>query len=301
MGCVLRISVAALLCGALASSVWHASAQVSHAVAARVAVTNDLALHKTAIESSAYQGALPTEDALRAVDGNTDGNYFHNSVAVTNVQTAPWWRVDLLKQANITSIEIWGRTDCCSERLANYYVFVSPTPFSSAAVSSTLRQPGVVAHLITAQAHNPMVVTFNATGRYVMIQLQGRNWLQLAEVVVHGSWYVPPHQTGVVTPLYPTGKAGLPRNKPVQFAWKPFKGAANYLLHLWLVKQVGSTVIGPTTPVTLSVLVHGKTAYMWNVRGVLPGTYSYSLLPEDAYGNALTPWSPAVQNTILGS
>jgi hypothetical protein len=104
-----------------------------------------------------------------------------------------------------------------------------------------------------------------------------------------------------VSLLYPTGNAGLPPNSPVRFAWKPFANAHNYLLHIWIVKQSGSVPITPTTRVTLSTLVYGKTTYTWNDRNFPAGTYAYAVLPLDADGNALAPWSPAAQMNIYNS
>ena len=104
-----------------------------------------------------------------------------------------------------------------------------------------------------------------------------------------------------MAPIYPTGNAGLPPDTPLRFAWKPFTGATNYLMHIWLVKQTGSVVITPTTPITLSTIVFGHTTFIWKNHGFLPGAYEYSLLPEDSYGNVLAPWSPAVQINLYGN
>jgi hypothetical protein len=101
-----------------------------------------------------------------------------------------------------------------------------------------------------------------------------------------------------VVPLYPRDNAGLPPNTPARFAWKPVVGAAGYLLHIWMVQQSGSTAVSATTPLSLSTFVFGKAGYTWKTAGYLPGTYDYALLPMDRKGNALAPWSKAVQITI---
>src|SRR5262249_8682766 len=122
-----------------------------------------------------------------AVDGSTDGNFFSGSVTSTNLDTFPWWQVDLGSSVNIDSIAIWNRTDCCSGRLNNAYVFVSDSPFLPDDTPSTLstrlgtifRQFG-----ISGLSTN---VDIGTQGRYVRIQLAGINYLSLAEVQVFGS------------------------------------------------------------------------------------------------------------------
>ena len=54
----------------------------------------NLALGKPAIQSStAFGGA-----AGYAVDGNTDGTFDNNSVSQTELETEPWWQVNLAPQ-----------------------------------------------------------------------------------------------------------------------------------------------------------------------------------------------------------
>src|ERR1035438_1456983 len=73
-----------------------------------------------------------------AVDGSTDGSFYDGSVTATNLDTNAWWQVDLGASAAVNSIVIWNRTDCCSSRLNDYWVFVSDTPFGPADSPSTL-------------------------------------------------------------------------------------------------------------------------------------------------------------------
>ena len=43
--------------------------------------------------------------------------FFRGSVTHTNRQGAQWWEVDLGRVYKIHHIVIYGRTDCCSERI----------------------------------------------------------------------------------------------------------------------------------------------------------------------------------------
>lgn len=124
--------------------------------------------------------------ASRAVDGNTSGNYSLNSVTHTNYHAQAWWQVDLGAVGQLDKIRVWNRTDCCGDRVTNFYVLVSDTPFASTDLNATLSQPGVSAYLTPGMAGTPTTLTVNRTGRYVRVQLAGANWLNIAEVEVLG-------------------------------------------------------------------------------------------------------------------
>ena len=145
-----------------------------------VLATVNLALNRPATESSVFG------PAARAVDGIRDGNWNSGSVTHTNSEANAWWQVDLGAVRSIVSIGIWNRTDCCADRLSNFYVFVSDTPFNSPDVLETVQQAGVFAFQETGQAGSPTTIAVGRTGRYVRIQLAGTNVLSLAEVEVNG-------------------------------------------------------------------------------------------------------------------
>ena len=101
-----------------------------------------VALGRSATQSSTLPG-YATTGAAGAVDGNTDGNFFDGSVTHTNLETNPWWQVDLGASTAVSSIVVWNRTDaCCVARLNDYWVFVSDTPFSSTDTPATLQNSG---------------------------------------------------------------------------------------------------------------------------------------------------------------
>ena len=125
-----------------------------------------------------FQGST----ADKAIDGNTDGFYWNGSVTHTNFEVNPWWQVDLNNSRQINTIQVWNRTDCCSERLSNFYLFVSDTPFQSTDLTTTINQPGVSSYYTAGQGGTPTTFTINRTGRYVRVQLAGTDYLSLAEV-----------------------------------------------------------------------------------------------------------------------
>ena len=129
----------------------------------------NLAAGKPAGQSSTLQGAL----AARAVDGNTDGNWYNNSVTHTNFDAQAWWQVDLGVSNNIGQVVLFNRSDCCSERLSDFDILVSDDGFTWSTAASYFGQaPGQVAF------------TMHTTGRFVRVQLRGANYLSLAEVQI---------------------------------------------------------------------------------------------------------------------
>jgi len=142
----------------------------------------NLALGRTATQSSIVA------PAARAVDGTTDGNYFNGSVSHTNADANAWWQVDLGASYTITAIRLWNRTDCCGDRLSDYWIFVSNTPFADSDTPATLQ--GRAATWGIHQTFAPPLSTTvspMSPGRYVRVQLSGTNNLQLGEVQVYGT------------------------------------------------------------------------------------------------------------------
>lgn len=149
-----------------------------------VPVGINLAQGRTAIESSTYY--YEDTGAPKAVDGNTDGNYYAGSMAHTKYEAHPWWRVDLGGVQAIDAVLLWNRTDCCGERGTDFYVFVSDTDFTSNDPAVLANDPNVWSYRNTGQMGTPSVIPVNHHGRFLRVQLAGSNYLQLAEVQVYG-------------------------------------------------------------------------------------------------------------------
>lgn len=149
-------------------------------------LSNNVALNKMAKQSGEETGA----PAHLAVDGNTDGNFYHGSVSHTTQDLNAWFDVDLGKIELIDAIKIWNRTDCCSDRLSKYWVFISEHPFLSTETVRDLRSRAQTWGKIGAPAHPMSILNVNGIrGRYVRIQLSGEqplenSYLNLAEVEV---------------------------------------------------------------------------------------------------------------------
>ena len=78
----------------------------------------NLALCGTATQSSSFFAA-----AALAIDGDNRGE--SSLVSHTNLgDVQPWWEVRLAAEAEIDSLILWNRTDCCGERLSNITVSI---------------------------------------------------------------------------------------------------------------------------------------------------------------------------------
>ena len=73
-----------------------------------------------AAQSTTGHGGLPAY----AIDGNRSGVWSHKTISHTTKQDNPWLEVDLGAERTIDSIGLWGRQDCCPERLDDFRVEV---------------------------------------------------------------------------------------------------------------------------------------------------------------------------------
>jgi F5/8 type C domain len=140
----------------------------------------NVAVNRPASQSSTVYDAA----ASRAVDGNADGNFSANSVTHTDLQTNPWWRVDLGDNQfvhmpvphEIYSVTVFNRADCCTDRLSNFYLDYLD---ANGAVIAIYSHSGAVGRRVNIDRF--------VSGVYsVRIRLSGTNHLSLAEVRVLG-------------------------------------------------------------------------------------------------------------------
>ena len=175
----------------------------------------DLALHRAATQSSTYSPG--TTDASRAVDGSTDGLWGDGLVSCTFYTPNAWWQVDLGASANVNSVVVWNRTDCCGNALSDYWVFVSNAPFGPNDTPVTLQyRAGTFSSHQTVQPNPSATITIpGAQGRYVRVQLGGTNFLTLAEVQVFGSLQSAPdlalHRAATQSSTYSPGTTDASR------------------------------------------------------------------------------------------
>jgi hypothetical protein len=163
-------------------------------VTATAAGLGPVVSYSTSAETASWQSLLSAATgyggaADRAVDGNTNGDYFAGrSVTHTEEdnQPQPWWQVDLGVSSRIDHVMLWNRRDCCGERLASFWVFVSDSPFPAGDVSALLADGRIWRHEHGGAAGPQTRIAVGRRGRYIRVQLSGRAPLSLAEVEVFG-------------------------------------------------------------------------------------------------------------------
>ena len=139
--------------------------------------SDNLALNRPATQSSLDAGGV----AARAVDGNTNGTY--RDLSVTHTQhdaNNSWWRVDLGSTYNVDQINVFNRSDCCTERLNGATVYVGDRATNNPADYTAVGN-------LTASTSVQTFSSVNASGRYVMVRIAGSGTLSLAEVQVFGT------------------------------------------------------------------------------------------------------------------
>ncbi|XP_070556510.1 uncharacterized protein [Ptychodera flava] len=132
----------------------------------------NVALGKLASQSSSSSAPK------RAIDGNTNSNYYGYSCSMTYHNYQPWWRVDLGKLHCISEIVITNRQDCCPERLKNAMVSLSD--------GYRTTQCGSTVNDLMAQEETLLFHCGSANiGRYVTVSIPNTHqYLTLCEVQI---------------------------------------------------------------------------------------------------------------------
>ncbi|WP_421898536.1 discoidin domain-containing protein [Marinoscillum sp.] len=118
------------------------------------------------------------------IDGDTDG-FGEAQNNHTDQDSEAYIEIDLGQTRDLSVVNVWNRTDCCSDRADNFYVFISEDPFVATDVATTLGQSGVQAILQGPEAGTPSAFNFNASARYIRVQLTETDFLHLAEIEVY--------------------------------------------------------------------------------------------------------------------
>lgn len=139
----------------------------STGAAQQTSSTNNVATGKAATQSSTGWDS----PASRAVDGNTDGNWYNGSVSHTDYNDQAWWQVDLGSVRQVGKVDVYLMTVCCSSH-SNFDVKVS----TDGAAWQSFYVPGPV---------DFASVPVNAQARYVRVQMRDTGYLALAEVQVY--------------------------------------------------------------------------------------------------------------------
>ena len=138
---------------------------------------SNIALNKVAVQTSVCCGDAW---ASRAVDGNSDGNFFHDSVTHTNKHEQTYWRVDLGASCVVQKVVIYNRVDCCGERLQIFDVTLEDFAFRP--LKSYYFEWGELDKFEFGGSDAPLV----GGVEHVRVRLRRKDFLSLAEVQVFG-------------------------------------------------------------------------------------------------------------------
>ena len=235
----------------------------------------DVATDGTATQSSLWGEGF---EAANAIDGNQGGDYPDDPVSHTQSELEAWWEVDLGGVFSVDGVNLFNRTDCCEDRLADFDILIGDAPFGA----MTLAEARAAATWSTsfsggAGALEQFSVP-NVEGQYVRVQLSGTNMLHLGEVDVIGTVSdLPPFGTPANVELVTNG------TDEVTVTWEPVSNAKGYLVHR------DFQFIGFVEPGTTQ-LVDG---------GVTEGeTYRYQVRAQ-ALDNSYSPPSPLQSITVF--
>lgn len=146
---------------------------------------SNLALNKTAEQSSTYNSQNYNGNASKAVDGNTNGCFYPGpattpSVSATNSENEAYWQVDLGEVYSLQQIKMWNRTACPGDSglpaTEDCHLIISRYPFGSMSLTAALGQASYT-ELIEGSIGTPSVLNnlpSGTTGRYIRVQLKMR-------------------------------------------------------------------------------------------------------------------------------
>lgn len=145
-----------------------------------IILQENIALEKRASQSSTRNYG----QANRAIDGKRASWFSMGSCTLTRTEADPWWRVDLLRTYNVTSVTITNRDDQYAEMIDG----------AELRIGNSLENNGNNNPLCTVISSSPAweTLTFqcgdgNMEGRYVNIFLPGcHKYLSLCEVEING-------------------------------------------------------------------------------------------------------------------
>lgn len=151
---------------------------------AQAQTLQNVALGKVATQSSTYG----SYEATLAIDGDTSRT---SQPALTNKGSVTWWQVDLGGIYSVKELRVWNHR-VYNKRLSDFYVFTSTDPFVSSKLATVRSQPGVKSFHFPGEAETPSIIPVDASARYIRVQVDRSDYLQILEVEAMGLLGDPP-------------------------------------------------------------------------------------------------------------
>ncbi|CAM9176283.1 unnamed protein product [Pylaiella littoralis] len=156
----------------------------------------NLAIGRPSRQSSVYDGL----NAGLAVDGDRSGNHYRKC-SCTQQDPQGWWEVDLGQLVHVHQVKVWNRCDeptdpsmernFYAKRLFPCWVMVSQEPFKDdvggAALLDAINAAVARAHFKEDRRCSVWRCPDQTMARYVRVQLQGFDFLHMAQVEVFGT------------------------------------------------------------------------------------------------------------------
>ena len=210
----------------------------------------------TAAQSSTYGNGSPD----LAIDGDLIGESpWSANLQHTRSEPSPWWKVSLAEVAILDELVIYNRTNCCTNRLKDFYVFVSEGQIDgSLTIDDLIEDPSIEYRYFPGIAGARE--SFNLNGiraKEALIKLISTGTLHMAEVELMGC--VETHETnrfaGVNTGvdyLTPISVEAFPN---------PFSGGFNLIINGDLTEHAQIKLINALGQVLESRKVVGNTSH----------------------------------------
>ncbi|XP_072051706.1 fucolectin-like [Amphiura filiformis] len=113
----------------------------------------------------------------KAVDGDTNGDYFHAFCTHTsNTEIGnPWWVVDIEETYCVDRVVIYNRVDCCGDRLDGAIIRVGSN-------SVHTNNPECASRVSSTEDTRVIEIECNLSGQYLSVELPQNGLLTLCEV-----------------------------------------------------------------------------------------------------------------------
>ena len=139
-----------------------------------------MALNKPATSSSVLvHGSIPRVASL-GNDGDKSGDSL--KCAITNADVNPWWKVDLGAKARVLRVAVISRSDHYHYRINPFYIRVGDKDADGGVENAYCAKNATV----VMGAMKSFDCPSNTIGRYVSINLNKTEHLQIGEVEAYG-------------------------------------------------------------------------------------------------------------------
>lgn len=103
-----------------------------------------------------------------------------------DLTTDEWWQVDLAANYAIDSMQLWQDTTCCDQGVATLTIFISNHDLTGRTLAELLADVTLARYQIAGESAQKFTIPGGVTGRYVRVQVTGKNNFALGKIEVWG-------------------------------------------------------------------------------------------------------------------